>query len=489
MLILFGGGLALASAMTQSGLVNAIVDALSFLGTLPLVWLVLAVMVIVVYLGELASNTVTAAIFLPISGAFTKGAKQMIFMQNDVHESMQFLREASVHLEYDEQEFRLLAGLSREVRVAMPLQRDDGSIETFFGYRVQHHNALGPYKGGLRYHPSVNLNELRGLACLMSLKTALVELPLGGAKGGIDCDPKLLSRRELRSLTRYFVQKLHRNIGPNLDIPAPDVGTNSQVMAWIQDEYSVIYGYTPGVVTGKPPLVGGAAGRESATGRGIGIVLQEYARHRADELPGKTAVIQGFGNVGRHAALNLKDRGVRIIGVSDSSGATYNKKGIDVDALLEHKNKTGSVTDYSNGENTENAALLELTCDYLLLAALGGAVDEALAARLNAHVIVEGANSPVTYAGDLVLRDRDIVVLPDILASAGGVIVSYLEWVQNIQHMPWTEDRITEDLTSRLTKACDRVFAVATGQDCSIREAAHRIATKRLKDALWITAF
>lgn len=413
----------------------------------------------------------------------------MTFTQGDMHESMKFLREAAVSLEYNDQEFSLLAGLSREIRVAMPLQRDDGSIETFFGYRVQHHNALGPYKGGLRYHPSVNLNELRWLACLMSLKTALVELPLGGAKGGIDCDPKLLSRRETRSLTRYFVQKLHRNIGPNLDIPAPDVGTNAQVMAWIQDEYSVIYGYTPGVVTGKPTLVGGAAGRESATGRGIGVVMQEYAHHLADELPGKTAAIQGFGNVGLHVALDLTDRGVKIIAVSDSSGGVFNAAGIDVKGLVEHKKQTGSVVDFEGTESIDNPALLELQCNFLILAALGGAVNEKLAVNLKAEIVVEGANSPVTYAGDLVLRDRGVVVLPDILANTGGVIVSYFEWVQNVQHMPWSEDRITEGFTSRLTKACDHVFAVATGQNCSFREAAHRIATKRLKDALWITAF
>lgn len=413
----------------------------------------------------------------------------MVSIQNDMHESMQFLKEAAVALEYDDREFSLLAGLSREVRVAMPLQRDDGSIETYYGYRVQHHNALGPYKGGLRYHPSVNLHELRWLACLMSLKTALVELPLGGAKGGIDCDPKLLSRRELRSLTRYFVQKLHRNIGPNLDIPAPDIGTDAQVMAWIQDEYSVIYGYTPGVVTGKPTLVGGAAGRESATGRGIGVVMQQYAHHRADELPGKTAAVQGFGNVGRHAALDLTDRGVKVIAVSDSSGGVFNKAGLDLRLLVKHKNETGSVLGFEKAKDIDNQALLKLKCDFLVLAALGGAVDETLAGRLKAEVVVEGANNPVTYTGDLVLRDRGIVVLPDILASTGGVIVSYFEWVQNVQHMPWSEDRIAEGLASRLAKACDGVFAVATGQNCSLREAAHRIATKRLKDALWITAF
>ena len=409
--------------------------------------------------------------------------------ETDLHENVQFLKEAADRLGYDEQEFRLLAGLSREVRVAMPLQRDDGSIEIFYGYRVQHHNALGPYKGGLRYHPSVSLDELRWLACLMSLKTALVELPLGGAKGGIDCDPKLLSRRELRSLTRYFVQKLHRNLGPNLDIPAPDVGTNAQVMAWIQDEYSVIYGYTPGVVTGKPTLVGGAAGRESATGRGLGMVMHEYARHRADKLEGKTAAIQGFGNVGLHTAVDLRDRGVQVIAVSDSSGGIFNNQGIDVEALLGHKRKTGSVIGLEGMEAIEHKDLLELPCTYLVLAALGGAVDKSVAKKVKAEVVVEGANSPVTYAGDLILRDKGIVVLPDILASTGGVVVSYFEWVQNLQRLPWSEEQVNEGLATRITKACDNTFAVATGQECSYREAAHQIATKRLKDALWTTAF
>ena len=408
---------------------------------------------------------------------------------SDGLDNSRFLKEAAGRLGYGEHEFRLLAGLSREVRVALPLQRDDGSIEIYYGYRVQHHNALGPYKGGLRYHPSVDLEELRWLACLMSLKTALVELPLGGAKGGINCNPKTLSRRELRSLTRYFVQKLHRNIGPNLDIPAPDVGTNAQVMAWIQDEYSVIYGYTPGVVTGKPTLVGGAVGREGATGNGLGMVMHEYARHRADNLQAKTAAIQGFGNVGRHAALNLRDRGVLVIAASDSTGGVYNKAGLDIDALVDHKQKTGSVVSFKKAETIENKELLQLPCDYLVLAALGGAVDATIAQKLRAAVVVEGANSPVTFAGDEILRERGVAVLPDILASTGGVIVSYFEWVQNLQRLPWTEDQVIKSLQAKITTACDNVFAVATGQECSYRDAAHEIATKRLKDALWVTAF
>jgi len=401
----------------------------------------------------------------------------------------EYLREATKMLGYGEQEFQLLAGLSREIRVELPLQLDDGSIEIFYGYRVQHHNALGPYKGGLRYHPTVNIEELRWLACLMSLKTALVELPLGGAKGGIDCDPKLLSRRELRSLTRYFVQKLHRSIGPNLDIPAPDVGTNAQIMAWIQNEYSTIYGHSPAVVTGKPVIVGGSAVRERATGQGVAIVMNEYARHRANELKGTTAIIQGFGEVGRHCAIDLHNRGVAIVGVSDSRGGVANKKGIDIGALAEHQMKAGSIVGFEGAQPIDREKVLELRCNYLIPAALGGIIDKSLAKKIKADVVVEGANSPTTYDGDVVLRDREIVVLPDILANAGGVVVSYFEWVQNIQQLPWKDETVEEGLSEKLAKACENVFAVAMGQGCSYREAAYQIATKRLKDALWTTSF
>ena len=402
----------------------------------------------------------------------------------------EYLREATKMLGYEEQDFHLLAGLSREIRVELPLQLDDGSIEIFYGYRVQHHNALGPYKGGLRYHPTVNIEELRWLACLMSLKTALVELPLGGAKGGIDCDPKLLSRRELRSLTRYFVQKLHRSIGPNLDILAPDVGTNAQTMAWIQNEYSTIYGHSPAAaVTGKPVIVGGSAVRERATGQGVAIVMNEYARHRANELKGTTAIIQGFGEVGRHCAIDLHNRGVAIVGISDSRGGVANKKGIDIGALAEHQMRAGSIVGFEGAQPIDRQKVLELQCNYLIPAALGGIIDKSLAKKIKADVVVEGANNPTTYDGDVVLRDRGIVVLPDILANAGGVVVSYFEWVQNIQQLPWKDETVEEGLSEKLVKACENVFAVAMGQGCSYREAAYQIATKRLKDALWTTTF
>jgi glutamate dehydrogenase (NAD(P)+) len=410
-------------------------------------------------------------------------------MTNDIPGNHAYLKAACDRLGYDEQVFQLLAGTSREIRVELPLLRDDGSIETFFGYRIQHHNALGPYKGGLRFHPTVEADEMRWLACLMSLKSALIGLPLGGAKGGIDCDPKSLSRRELQSLTRRFTQRLHRNIGPNLDIPAPDVGTNEQVMAWIHDEYSTIYGYTPAVVTGKPILVGGSEGRRAATGRGVGIVMQEYAHHRADTLAGKTAIVQGFGNVGQYAALDLSARGVKITAAIDSQGAIGSAEGLNVAALIKHKTETGTVAGFDGGETAAADAIILQKCDYLIPAALGGTINTDIAQKLNAQVVVEAANNPVSPDADHILNSRNVVVLPDILVNAGGVIVSYFEWVQNLQQMPWPVEKIDTELSARLSKACDRVFAVSTGQDCSYRTAAYEIATRRLKDAIWTTVF
>ena len=395
-----------------------------------------------------------------------------------------FLHEACQTLGYDDQVFALLSGASREFKVQLPLQRDDGSLKIFYGYRVQHHNALGPYKGGLRFHPSVNMADTHTLAALMSLKTALVKVPFGGAKGGIDCDPHKLSRRELESLTRAFVEKIHRGIGPNLDIPAPDVGTNEQVMAWIQDEYSKIYGYTPGVVTGKPILIGGSEGRIEATGSGVAMVMDAHARHQAENLEGKTVIIQGYGNVGTFAAKAFHGFGMKVIAISDSKGGIHDDSGLDLEAICRHRDAGGRVSTYEDAEKISNEDLLKLPCDYLVPAAMGGVIDDKVAATIKAGVVVEAANSPTTFTGDKMLAERGIPVLPDILANAGGVIVSYFEWVQNMQQMPWEKDKITEQLSAKLSKAADHVFAVATGKECSYRQAAYLIATQRLRDAV-----
>ena len=404
-------------------------------------------------------------------------------------DGLRFLIDACQRLELDAEMTEILAASSREIKVDLPIRGDDGSITHFSGYRVQHHNVFGPYKGGLRYHPDIGLEDLRWLACLMSLKTALMELPLGGAKGGIDCDPRVLSRSELQQLTRYFVRKIHRNIGPYLDIPGPDAGTDAQVMAWIQDEYSVLYGNSPGAVTGKPVLLGGSEGRDSATGRGVALIMNEFAKHRAEELTGLSASIHGFGNVGRNAAFDLKARGMRIIAVSDSHGAVYNQTGLDIERLAQHKDATGTVTGFTEAEAFSHHDLLTLECDYLIPAAIGRDIDEGLAGKIAARVVVEAANNPTTYAAHRMLEERDIVVLPDILVNAGGVIVSYFEWVQNLQQVTWSADRVSTELASKLQKACARVFAVETGRGGGYRSSAYEVAITRLKQGICTAMF
>jgi glutamate dehydrogenase (NAD(P)+) len=383
----------------------------------------------------------------------------------------------------------VLLAASREIRIELPLQKDDGSVAVFSGYRVQHHNARGPYKGGLRFNPTVNLEELRGLARLMSVKTALLDLPFGGAKGGIDCDPSLLSARELETLTRKFVQKLHRNLGPNVDILAPDMGTSGRVMAWIQDEYSKIYGHTPAVVTGKPVFMGGLPGREGATGQGVVMVMDEFAKARGECLEGKTIAIQGFGNVGSHATEALGKLGARLVAVSDIFGGVYNSEGIQLQGLLSHVRKTGTVAGADGTQPIDNENLLELECDYLIPAALGRVITRFNAPRVQARVIVEAANSPVTYLADEILAERRIPVLPDILVNAGGVTASYFEWVQNLQQMSWSFGEVEQELRSRLVATTRSVMSLADQEDCSWREAAYQLAIRRLNEAFQTAGF
>ncbi|MEX2300128.1 MAG: Glu/Leu/Phe/Val dehydrogenase [Bryobacterales bacterium] len=400
-----------------------------------------------------------------------------------------FLLDACQRLDYDHSTYEVLLIAAREIRVQLPLRKDDGSVVVYNGYRCQHHNARGPYKGGLRYHPDVSIEDVRGMACLMTMKTSLVDLPLGGAKGGIDCDPAALSTRELETLTRKYVEKLHRNIGPNLDIPAPDVGTNAQVMAWIQDEYSKIYGYTSAVVTGKPVGNGGSQGREEATGRGVAIVLQEYAKHEREPLVGKTVAIQGFGNVGSHAARILFEMGMKVIAVSDVKGGIYKKDGLPIDRVLDHCRKAGSVTGFPGAEAITNEALLAMKCDYLIPAAMGGVISTSNARQVHAKVVAEAANAPVTDPGNRILRERGVTVLPSILVSSGGVTVSYFEWVQNLQQFSWDLNTVRERLEEKMVAASSAVFRLADEQECTYREAAYQIAAKRLKDALYAAGF
>lgn len=396
-----------------------------------------------------------------------------------------FLLRACSDLGYDEVTTRLLQLADKEIRLELPLWRADGSLSVYHAYRVQHDDARGPFKGGVRYHPSVDMDEVRGLATLMTLKTALVDVPFGGAKGGIDCDPGELSRRELEDLTRRFTERLHRELGPNRDIPAPDLGTDAQVMAWITDEYAKMYGHTPAVVTGKPIALGGSRGRDEATGRGLVTVLAAAWAVAGISLTDRTAAIQGFGNVGGHAATALVDAGARVIAVDDRDGGVHDPDGLDVAALLDHRERHGTVAGFAGGRPLADADLLALECDVLVPAALGGCITTDNAGRVAAGTIAEGANSPLTPAAHDELTERGVEVIPDILANAGGVVVSYFEWVQNLQRMSWSLDEVRTRARSKLETATGEVVALARERDCDLRRAAYVIAVQRLREAVF----
>ncbi|MDP2125405.1 MAG: Glu/Leu/Phe/Val dehydrogenase dimerization domain-containing protein [Parvibaculum sp.] len=378
----------------------------------------------------------------------------------------------------------LLSLAALELKVEIPIVRDNGELAIFTGYRVQHQNVRGPCKGGLRYHPDVNIHEVRELAALMTMKTALANIPLGGGKGGIACNPHEMSQRELEVLTRKFVKRIHREIGPNADIMAPDVGTNAQTMGWIHSEYSAIYGNSPAAVTGKPLALGGSPGRNTATGHGLAIVIAEYARQHRMPLKGSTAVVQGFGNVGFHAAQALAALGIKVVAISDSRSAVYRDGGIDLAALSDQKHARGSLKDTEGHDSLEPDALFEIPCDFLVPAALGDAIHAGNVARLACRIIVEGANAPVTAQADLALGERGITIIPDILANAGGVIVSYFEWVQNLQRQVWALETVDAELERLLGNATREVLAHAAAADLDLRSAAFDIAVRRVKEAL-----
>lgn len=404
------------------------------------------------------------------------------FDHRSAHET--YLRNACHRLGYDETLTTLLLLASHEIKAEIPLVRDDGSLDVYAGFRVQHDNARGPYKGGLRFHPSVTMEEVRGLAGLMTLKTALLQIPFGGAKGGINCDPSALSERELEQLTRRFTEKFHRHIGPNRDIPAPDVGTTPQVMAWIQNEYEKIYGYNRGVVTGKPLAVGGSFGRIEATGRGVATVLNAYVEHTGESLAGRTVAIQGFGNVGRHAAETLSHYGCKVVAVSDVSGAIHDPAGLDIEALTQHVEAGAAIADLSAGDQMTNAELLALPVDILVPAALGGVITSANVDTIRASMIAEGANGPIDPDADEALRNRGVTVIPDVLANAGGVLVSFFEWVQNMQHVSWDLASIRDRADERLVLTTETVVHRSEENGRSLRAAAYEISVERVCNAL-----
>jgi len=396
-----------------------------------------------------------------------------------------FLLRACADLGYDDTTTRLLQLADREIRVEIPLWRADGSLAVYHAYRVQHDDARGPFKGGLRFHPSVDMEDVRGLAILMTLKTALVDVPFGGAKGGINCDPSELSRRELEQLTRRFTERLHRELGPNRDIAAPDLGTDAQVMAWITNEYAKIYGHTPAVATGKPIALGGSLGRDEATGRGLVTVLAAWAAASGEPLAGRTAAVQGFGNVGMHAAEALVTAGVRVVAVSDHAGGTFARDGLDPASLGQHRDAHATLATFPGGEPITNPDLLALDCDLLVPAALGGCITEENVADVAAGTVVEGANAPVTPAAHDALVARGVRVIPDLLASAGGVIVSYFEWVQNLQRMSWTLDDVRSRASARLERATATVVERSDDRGIDLRRAAYQIAVERLREPVF----
>ena len=373
----------------------------------------------------------------------------------------------------------------RELTVHFPVKMDDGRVRNFTGFRVVHNDTRGPGKGGIRYHPDVTLDKVRALAALMTLKTAVANIPFGGAKGAVICDPKALSLGELERLTRRYAAEINILIGPESDIPAPDVGTNPQIMAWIMDTYSMGKGYSvPAVVTGKPIEIGGSKGRFGATGRGCMIIASLAVKHLGMSLKEATVVIQGFGNVGSTTAKSLAREGCRVIAVSDIKGGVYNPKGLDIDGLLTHSRETGSVIGFKDAETITNAELLGLPCDILIPAAIEDQIVEANAASVKAKVIIEGANAPTVPEADKILNDNGIFVVPDILANIGGLVISYLEWVQSLQSFFWDEAEVNDYLQRIMTKAFAEVLEISQQEKVDMRAAAYMLALQRLAVAM-----
>ncbi|MGI8775595.1 MAG: Glu/Leu/Phe/Val family dehydrogenase [Actinomycetota bacterium] len=394
-----------------------------------------------------------------------------------------FFHRSADRLELADEMREVLASSYRELGVQVPVVMDDGKMRVFRGFRIQHNGARGPYKGGIRYHESADLDEVRALAALMTWKNALIDVPFGGAKGGVQCQPGLMSSTELQRLTRRFTSMISYVIGVNRDIPAPDMGTNAQTMAWMMDAYGQKNGYTPGIVTGKPVELGGSPGREEATGRGVILCAAESARRKGMDLEGATVAIQGYGNVGYWAASVAADHGAQVVAVSDVGGGIYNPSGLDLQKLDVHRTDALSVADFPGGESISNDELLELECDFLIPAAIEGVIDGQNAGKIRAKVVVEAANGPTTPKADEILNERGITVVPDILANSGGVTVSYFEWVQNIQQFRWELEDVRKQLAKRMTTATESVFLRSEDNGTTLREAAFDIAVERVASA------
>ncbi|MDX6478423.1 MAG: glutamate dehydrogenase [Gaiellaceae bacterium] len=394
-----------------------------------------------------------------------------------------FFNRAADHIGLSDELRDVLTSSYRELTVQVPVRLDDGTLKVYTGYRIQHNGARGPYKGGIRYHPDADIDEVRALASLMTWKTAVVDIPYGGAKGGVQCDPTTMSSGEKQRLTRRFTSAISYILGVNRDVPAPDVNTDSQTMAWMMDAYSGRYGYTPAIVTGKPVELGGSYGRDAATGRGVVYCLEEAARDYGIDLAGATVAIQGFGNVGSWVARLIGELGCRVVAVTDVKGGVHRADRLDVPALWSWTQETGSVVGFAGADEISNAELLELDVDVLVPAALDRVINEGNADRIKARVVLEAANHPVTPAADDVLQEKGVIVVPDILANAGGVTVSYFEWAQNIQQFRWEEERVNTELKKTMSRAWQSVYERASLDGIPLRLAAFAIAVAKVERA------
>jgi glutamate dehydrogenase (NAD(P)+) len=393
--------------------------------------------------------------------------------------------EAASILDLDGEMRSILTTTYREVSVQIPVRLDNGDLIVAQGYRVQHNGARGPYKGGIRYHPNADLEEVRALASLMTWKTALLDVPFGGAKGGVAIDPTGMSQGELQRLTRRYANGISHVIGVYRDVPAPDMNTNAQTMAWFMDAYSAREGYSPGIVTGKPVSIGGQPGREAATGLGVVFILEAYCKEHDIDLAGLPVIIQGFGNVGSFAGIEAAARGANVVGVSDRFGGIYNDSGLDVHELMAIVKRGGKVSELSGSFDTvTNEELLLAPCDVLIPAALDEQLHQDNADQVQAKVVIEAANYPTTPGADKILGDRGVIVVPDILANAGGVTGSYFEWTRNIQQMPWTIERFNEALQDYMVRAYAATSNFSRERDCTLRQAAFAIGIQRVAAAV-----
>jgi glutamate dehydrogenase (NAD(P)+) len=394
-----------------------------------------------------------------------------------------YFQRAAKHLGLGPRIETVLMTPRREVKVEIVVELDSGELGVFKGFRVQHDNSRGPMKGGLRFHHEVDPDEVNSLASLMTWKTAVANIPYGGAKGGVNCDPSKLSHSELQKVTRAFVDEIHDIIGPGLDIPAPDMGSNSQTMAWIVDQYSKYHGWTPAVVTGKPIELGGSEGREQATGQGLFFAAEAVLADHGMDIKGSRFAIQGFGNVGTWAAHFIHNAGAKIVALSDLSGAIANKNGIDIGALMRYSRENGSISGFPGADSIPAETLLTSDCDVLLPAALGNVITSENVQDIRARIIIEGANGPTTPEADEYLIKKGVTVVPDIFANAGGVIVSYFEWVQNVQQFRWRLDRVNQELKLLMLDAYSEIRSQAKNNECDLRTAAFLLGISRVARA------